>query len=156
MLRVYCEGSVGLRLQWWSRVLYTSLQRVRWRCIWFSCCLLGYSLYLYIRCIVDVLILELEKDFLRNSSILQVGWSSCDHPIKTLFPMRRIDRVELMTLSIGTSLALVTLVGLLLNYTPWGLRLIPITTSLSILTISFIIIGLFREYQERAKNFQGR
>jgi len=44
----------------------------------------------------------------------------------------------------------------LLNYTPWGLRLIPITTSLSILTISFIIIGLFREYQERAKNFQDR
>jgi len=88
MLRVYCEGSVGLRLQWWSRVLYTSLQWSRWRCRWFSCCLLGYSLYLNIRCIVNVLILELEKDFLRNSSTLQVGWSSCDHPIKLLMNSR--------------------------------------------------------------------
>ncbi len=70
--------------------------------------------------------------------------------------MRKIDRVELMTLSIGTSLALVTLVGLLLNYSPWGLRLIPITTSLLLLTISLIIIGFVREYQEKTKNIQER
>jgi len=72
MLRVHCEGSVGLRLQWSSRVLYTSLQWSRWRCRWFSCGLLVYSLYLNIRCIVYVLILELEKDLLRSSSTLQV------------------------------------------------------------------------------------
>ena len=95
-MRVFCEGGVGLCLQWWSRVLYTSLQWSRWRCRWVSCCLLGYSLYLNIRCIVDVLILELDQAFLRNSSTLQVGWPSCDHPIKTSFSgaVKNIDSAK--------------------------------------------------------------
>jgi len=40
--------------------------------------------------------------------------------IKALFPTREIDNVERTALSLGMSLALVPLVGLLLNYTPWG------------------------------------
>jgi len=46
------------------------------------------------------------------------------------------------------SLALVPLVGLLLNYTPWGIRLMPITISLLTLTIILTVTGLIREYQE--------
>lgn len=38
--------------------------------------------------------------------------------IKTLFPTREIDNIKRIALSIGMSLALVPLVGLLLNYTP--------------------------------------
>ena len=45
------------------------------------------------------------------------------------------------------SLALVPLVGLLLNYTPRGIRLTPITLSLLTLTTTLTIIGLIREHQ---------
>ena len=70
--------------------------------------------------------------------------------IKTIFPTREIDNIERTTLSIGMSLVLVPLVCFLLNYTPWGIRLTPITLSLLALTIILSITGLIREYQ--AKN----
>jgi len=74
--------------------------------------------------------------------------------IKTLFPTREIDNIERTALSIGMSLALVPLVGLLLNYTPWGIRLTPITVSLLSLTIILSIAGLFREHQEKTIGYQ--
>ena len=69
--------------------------------------------------------------------------------IKTLFPTREIDNIERTALSIGMSLALVPLIGLLLNYTPWGIRLTPITVSLLALTVILSITGLIREHQEK-------
>ena len=69
--------------------------------------------------------------------------------IKTLFPTKEIDNIERTALSIGMSLALVPLVGLLLNYTPWGIRLTPITLSLLSLTLILTITGLIREHQEK-------
>ena len=75
----------------WSNPWVLWLSRARA----FSCCLLGYSLYLNIRRIADILIHELEKTFLRNSSTLQVEWSSCNHQIKEhtrqgSFPHKRV------------------------------------------------------------------
>ncbi|MEM2613289.1 MAG: DUF1616 domain-containing protein [Nitrososphaerota archaeon] len=68
--------------------------------------------------------------------------------IKMLFPSRKdLDSIERIALSIGLSLALVPLVGLLLNYTPWGIRLTPITLSLLALTLIFAVTALIREYQ---------
>jgi uncharacterized membrane protein len=72
--------------------------------------------------------------------------------IKTLFPTKEIDNIERTALSIGMSLALVPLVGLLLNYTPWGIRLTPVTLSLLSLTIILTIIGLLREHNEKTRN----
>jgi len=72
--------------------------------------------------------------------------------VKTLFPTREIDNIEHTALSIGMSLALVPLVGLLLNYTPWGIRLTPVTLSLLSLTIILTITGLLREYNEKTRN----
>ena len=74
--------------------------------------------------------------------------------IKTLFPTREIDNIERTALSIGMSLALVPLVGLLLNYTPWGIRLTPVTLSLLSLTTILTIIGLQREYTQKTKTTQ--
>jgi uncharacterized membrane protein len=37
-----------------------------------------------------------------------------------------LDPIERIALSLGMSIALVPIVGLLLNYTPWGIRLTPI------------------------------
>lgn len=67
--------------------------------------------------------------------------------VEALFPKsRELDGIERFALSVGLSLALVPLVGLLLNYTPWGIRLNPIVVSLTILTIGLAMIALAREY----------
>jgi len=63
------------------------------------------------------------------------------------FSGKNLDLVERLGLSIGLSLAIVSIIGLLLNYTPWGLRLTPIVLSLSALTIILATIGAIREYQ---------
>ena len=53
--------------------------------------------------------------------------------IAALFPQKNeLDLIERITLSFGLSIAVVPLIGLGLNYTPWGIRLDPIVTSLSI------------------------
>jgi len=67
--------------------------------------------------------------------------------IKALFPTKELDAIERIALSIGLSLALVPLVGLLLNYTPWGIRLAPIMLSLFTLTTLFATAAVIREHQ---------
>jgi len=74
--------------------------------------------------------------------------------IKTLFPTREINNTERTILSIGMSLALVPLVGLLLNYTPWGIRLTPVTLSLLSLTTILTVTGLQREYTQKTRTTQ--
>lgn len=64
-------------------------------------------------------------------------------PIKTA--EENLDVVERVALSLGMSLALVPIVGLLLNYTPWGIRLTPITLSLAPLTTILAVTALLRE-----------
>jgi len=74
--------------------------------------------------------------------------------IKALFPEssspkatnKSLDTIERTALSMGMSLALVPMVGLVLNYTPWGIRLAPITISLTALTLTFAAAALLREY----------
>lgn len=68
--------------------------------------------------------------------------------VEALFPRgRELDSIERFALSVGLSLALVPLVGLLLNYTPWGIRLTPIVISLTILTVGLAVIALARQYR---------
>jgi len=65
--------------------------------------------------------------------------------IKALFPSKvptktsseNLDTIERVALSLGMSLALTPIVGLILNYTPWGITLTPITLSLLALTVVF-------------------
>ena len=65
--------------------------------------------------------------------------------IKALFPTKEIDQIERAALSIGMSLTLVPITGLLLNYTPWGIRLTPVTLSLLALTVTIATAALIRE-----------
>jgi hypothetical protein len=75
--------------------------------------------------------------------------------IKALFPSKKeMDSIERSALSIGLSLAIVPIVGLLLNYTPWGIRLMPITLSLLALTITFATTALIREHQTKKMEAQ--
>jgi uncharacterized membrane protein len=67
--------------------------------------------------------------------------------VKALYPRESdLATLEKLALSIGLSLALVPLVGLFLNYTPWGIRLDPIVASLSLLTISLMLLASYRRY----------
>jgi uncharacterized membrane protein len=53
--------------------------------------------------------------------------------IAALYPRRTdLDGVERLALSLGLSLAVVPLIGLVLNYTPWGIRLTPLLISLAL------------------------
>lgn len=55
-----------------------------------------------------------------------------------------IDGIERVALSFGTSIAIVPLVGLVLNFTPFGIRLVPIVASLSILTLGLLAVATRR------------
>jgi len=66
--------------------------------------------------------------------------------ICALFPKRtQLDTIERVALSFGLSIAVVPLIGLILNYTPWGIRLYPILVSLTgfivVMSIIFAIIA---------------
>lgn len=68
--------------------------------------------------------------------------------IEALYPKgEELDALERFALSIGLSLAIVPLVGLILNYTPWGIRLEPTTISLSILTFILYCYATYRKYR---------
>ncbi|MDI6724004.1 MAG: DUF1616 domain-containing protein [Methanobacterium sp.] len=65
--------------------------------------------------------------------------------IAALFPRKDdLDGIERLALSFGLSIAVTPLIGLLLNYTPFGIRLTPILLSLSIFTVAMITIAFMR------------
>jgi len=72
--------------------------------------------------------------------------------IKALFPEKELDNIERVALSIGMSLALVPITGLILNYTPWGIRTTPVTLSLLFLTTIFATAAIIREHQTKTNN----
>ncbi|MDD5141925.1 DUF1616 domain-containing protein [Methanoregula sp.] len=68
--------------------------------------------------------------------------------IAALFPAARdLDGIERVALSFGLSIAIVPLTGLVLNYTPWGIRLDPIIISLSLITIFLCLLAQYRRAQ---------
>lgn len=62
-----------------------------------------------------------------------------------LFPKKKdLEIVERAALSIGLSLAVVPLIGLALNYSPWGIRLFPTILSLCLFTLLMSIAASYR------------
>jgi hypothetical protein len=75
---------------------------------------------------------------------------------KTLFPIHialnageNTEALERVAISLGLSLALVPISAAVLNFSPWGIRLIPLAASLLLFTLGFSIAGLLREYHEK-------
>lgn len=67
--------------------------------------------------------------------------------VQALFPKSGdLDSIERFLLSFGFSLTLVPLIGLLLNYTPWGITLTPIVISLSLFTVVVAFVALGRRF----------
>jgi uncharacterized membrane protein len=68
-----------------------------------------------------------------------------DTLIAALFPRRgSLSGIERLALSFGLSIAVVPLIGLVLNYTPWGIRLYPILISLLLFITIMAAIAWYR------------
>lgn len=65
--------------------------------------------------------------------------------IAALFPKEGdIGLVERIMLSVGVSIAVVPLIVLILNFTPWGIRLDPIVISLTFFTFVMILTAIYQ------------
>jgi hypothetical protein len=84
--------------------------------------------------------------WLPGYSFMRALFPKKNHRIKS---KRALEPVERITLSLGMSLALVSLVGLILNYSPWGIRLTPIILTLLSLTTVFATVSILREHRDR-------
>lgn len=68
--------------------------------------------------------------------------------ISALYPRsEEMDGLERLALSIGLSLAIVPLIGLGLNYTPWGIRLTPIVVSLAGVVMALAVVCVVRKFR---------
>jgi len=66
--------------------------------------------------------------------------------IAVLFPRRNaLGSMERVLLSFGFSVVTVPLIGLVLNYTPWGIRLYPILVSLTVFIVVTSIVAWYRQ-----------
>ncbi|MDG6906025.1 MAG: DUF1616 domain-containing protein [Nitrososphaerota archaeon] len=67
--------------------------------------------------------------------------------IELLYAKRKeLDDLVRLALSIGLSLAIVPLTGLVLNYTPFGIRLLPVAISIAGLTLILLTFALRRKH----------
>ena len=65
--------------------------------------------------------------------------------IAALYPRKdSLDIIERLALSFGTSIAVVPLIGLVLNYTPWGIRLVPILLSVTGFVLAASVVSVYR------------
>jgi len=68
--------------------------------------------------------------------------------IAALFPGKKdIDGIERAALSFGLSIAVSPLIGLGLNYTPWGIRLDPLVVCLTIFTLACVLDANKRRHE---------
>ena len=66
--------------------------------------------------------------------------------IKLLFPYSELQFYERLALSIALSLAVIPILGFILNFTPWGIRFLPVLASLGAYTIAAAGVAAARSY----------
>ncbi len=98
---------------------------------------------------IFVLVPPLSESFIRTALGLPIvlflpGYAL----IAALFPSKEdLDGIERAALSFGLSIAVVPLIGLGLNYTSWGIRLIPVLVSISAFTLAMCGVAYYRRRQ---------
>jgi uncharacterized membrane protein len=66
--------------------------------------------------------------------------------ISALFPKQGdIGAIERIALSFGASIAIVPILGFVLNFTPWGIKLMPILISVGAFILIMSIVGFIRQ-----------
>jgi hypothetical protein len=130
----------------------------KWQALW-------YWATIAIAAITVAVVFTVPEDFqpwsyLRNAlGIVFVLWLPGYAIIKALFPTQvpiktsteNLDTIERIALSIGMSIAIVPIIGLILYYTPLGINLPPIVLSLFALTLIFATVAIAREHQSKNK-----
>ncbi len=94
-------------------------------------------------CILFVLIPLLNETPMRLALTLLLALFLPEYSlIAALFPRKGdLDGIDRIALSFGLSIAVVPLLGLALNYTPFGIRLVSILIVLSIFTVSLAVVA---------------
>ncbi|WP_255170527.1 DUF1616 domain-containing protein [Natrononativus amylolyticus] len=70
-----------------------------------------------------------------------------DEPFWSGVDRSGIDGIERVALAFGLSIAIVPLIGLALNFTPWGIRLVPIMVAVSGFTLIATAVAAVRRWQ---------
>lgn len=70
--------------------------------------------------------------------------------IRTFYP-ESFSPIEITLFSLGLSIFFIFIIGLILSFSPWGLSLLYINSSLLALILGFSTIGLLREYRGKFK-----
>lgn len=97
-------------------------------------------------CILSLVISVVSQSFLRLILAVPVILFIPGYVlIAALFPdTKDIDTIERLVFSIGSSIVVTPLLGLLLNFTPWGIRLEPVVISLTVFIIAMTGIAAYR------------
>ena len=66
--------------------------------------------------------------------------------VKLLFPYSELGLYVKLALSIALSLAVIPVLGFILNFTPWGIRILPVLWSLGAYTIVAASVAAARSY----------
>lgn len=100
-----------------------------------------------------ILVPPLDETWLRSVlGLVSVFFLSGYSMVAALFPRRDdLANIERVAFSFGLSIAIVPLLGLALNYTTFGIRLIPVVIFLSIFTISLSIVAYVRRLRLSAE-----
>ncbi len=66
--------------------------------------------------------------------------------LSALFPRQgEIGTLERIALSLGASIAIVPIIGFVLNFSPWGVRLVPILVSVGVFILIMSVTGFLRQ-----------
>lgn len=66
--------------------------------------------------------------------------------VKLIFPIKELDFVSRIVLSIGLSIIFVSTIGLVLNYSPFGVTLFPLVVTILFVTVIVSIFAIKKEY----------
>jgi hypothetical protein len=144
-LALFSEGAVTLEETIPTKVTYPG-----YLSIWYA------NVWLYIALAVSALTIAAAYFLPNQYPVVAVRWVTGSVfilflpgyvTVRALFPKRELDDIESLALSIGLSLALVPLLTLVLNYTPWGIRLEPIIITLTTYTALVAFAASWRKYQ---------
>jgi uncharacterized membrane protein len=101
---------------------------------------------IYARFILGIIFVLFFPGYVATKTLYPIGV-----PLKT--PSIALDTIERIVLSVGLSLVVTPMVGLILYNTPWGLSLASATISLLAVTAVFASVGILREYLEQKSLF---